>query len=164
MKELYCDLVALYTKLHNTHIQTVKMAECATLHPTLWEHYETLQGMIDRLWEDVLIKWLDAEIPSPLQCLKSSTISWETMYSDSEEIVSDIYKDYEYLKNDIKTKAINEKDLLIQNILIELRDTATKLCADMSREMCDKDDSKKETKKESKEIEMPKIKWLGIKA
>jgi hypothetical protein len=57
------------------------------------------------------------------------------MYDDVDEIVDDLYKDYEYLKNDIKQKTNKEKDLLIQNILIDFWDTATKLCADIKREI-----------------------------
>jgi DNA-binding ferritin-like protein len=135
MIELYSDIVALYNKVHMIHIRTVNMEDTETLHPLLWSHYSILQDMVDRFWEDIIQKWLEKDVPTTLECLKKTTISENMMYDDVDEIVDDLYKDYEYLKNDIKQKTNKEKDLLIQNILIDFWDTATKLCADIKREI-----------------------------
>ena len=134
MIELYSDIVALYNKVHMIHIRTVNMWCTATLHPLLWIHYSILQDMVDRFWEDIIQKGLKKDVPTTLECLKKTTISENMMYDEKQEIVDDLYKDYEYLRDDIKQKTNKEKDLLIQNILIDFWDTATKLVADLSRE------------------------------
>lgn len=156
MIELYCDFVVLYNKIHTLHINTVRMRWCATLHPTLWEHYEKLQSLVDLVWEDILQKALNKEIPTLSECIKKSTIKDDMIYDDKDEIIDDIYKDYEYISSSIGKKSSSEKNLLIQNILLWIRDNLTKLCADISREMCE-DESIEKEKKEDK----PK---MGIKA
>jgi hypothetical protein len=57
------------------------------------------------------------------------------IYDNKEEIVEDLYKDFEYLKSILEKETKNCKDLLIQNILIDFWDASTKFCADISREM-----------------------------
>lgn len=157
MIELYCNFVALYNKIHTVHIKTVNMKCSANLHPTLWEHYETLQEIVDKFWEDIIVKQLQQDLPTPLDCLKKSTISGEMIYSDDEEIVNDVCKDYIYILWDIKTKTSSEKDLLIQNILLWIRETITKLKADIDRLMKDEDDMPMKTETKS---ETPKIKAI----
>lgn len=162
MEELYTNLVSLYNKAHHLHIRTVKMKGTATLHPTLWAHYESLQDMVDLFGEDIIQKSLNKDVPSPMECLKKATIETDVILDNAEEIIDELYKDYEYLKADLKKEAINAKDLLIQNILIDMWNKTAGFCADISREMCEEEEESKEIKneieKESKVIKM------GIKA
>ena len=137
MLELYSNLVSIYNKSHALHIRTVNMKDCATLHTTIGNHYETLQEMVDRVWEDIIIKSLDKTLPSTSECLKKATINEEMELECAEDIIDELYKDYEYLSSDLKKKSNAEKNLLVQNILIEMWDLSTKLCADMKREMCE---------------------------
>lgn len=138
MLELYSNLVSIYNKSHALHIRTVNMKGCPTLHSTIGNHYETLQGMVDRVGEDIIVKSLGKTLPTTSECLKKATINEEMELENAEDIVDELYKDYEYLSSDLKKKATSEKNLLVQNILIELWDLSTKFCADMEREMeCD---------------------------
>lgn len=134
MIELYSDLVTLYNKVHFLHIKTVKMEWTCILHDVLGGHYGKLQDIVDRFWEDVLVK-SDKELPTTSECLKKSTINEEMMLESKDEITDDLYKDYEYLKNRLKEQTNKEKNLLIQNILIDMWDEFTKFCADISRIM-----------------------------
>lgn len=143
MIELFSDLIVLYNKLHNIHIKTVNMMCCATLHPLLWEHYETLQSIVDRVWEDILIKSLNKDLPKLSQSIKQATISDDIDYKDEEEIVDDLCKDYEYIISDIKKLTNKQTDLLIQNILIDVRNEFTKLYADIERQKEDEEEMKK---------------------
>jgi DNA-binding ferritin-like protein len=154
MLELYSDIAVLYNKVHTLHIKTVKMPCCATLHPTLGNHYEILEWLVDKVWEDIIQKGLNEEVCWISECIKNATIKDDMIYDDEETIIDDLSKDYDYLIWDIKNKANKEKDLLIQNILLDVRNEMTKLCADIEREKEEIDD-KKETKKESK----PKM-WI----
>lgn len=157
MFELYSDIVALYNKVHTLHIRTVKMKGTATLHPTLWEHYESLQEMVDTFGEDIIQKSLDKDVPSPMECFKKATIETDIILNNNEEIVDELYKDYEYLKADLKKEATNAKDLLVQNILIDMWNKTAGFCADISREMCDEEEfieSPKEVEKEAKVVKM----------
>ncbi len=140
MIELFQDLVTFYNKLHQLHMQTVIMNDCFLLHSTLWEHYEKLQEIVDTFWEDIIRKSLNKDIPSTMSCLKKATISTEVLLEDDEEIIDDLYKDTEYLLKDIKSKTNSSKDLLVQNIMIWIWDSLTKICADYNRLKCDKDD------------------------
>ncbi len=159
MLELYRDLVALYEKTHAAHIRTVNMPGTATLHPTLGAHYETLQDMVDTVGEDIIVKAMKKPLPSPMECLKKSTIDTEAEHADAEETASDLYKDYEYLSASFRDAATGEKNLLVQNILLNLWDASTKLCADMAREICEEEGEESEPEEPKKEP-----KGNGIKA
>lgn len=152
MLELYHDLVALYEKIHAAHIRTVNMPGTATLHPTLGAHYETLQDMVDTVGEDIIVKAMKKPLPSPMECLKKATVNTETEHADAEETAADVYKDYEYLSASFRDAATGEKNLLVQNILLNLWDTSTKLCADMAREVCEEEYGEKEEKEPAKKM------------
>ena len=98
---------------------------------------ETLQGMVDRVGEDIIIKSLGKTLPTTSECLKKATINEEMELENAEDIAEELYKDYEYLASDLKKKATSEKNLLVQNILIDMWDSSTKFCADIEREMED---------------------------
>lgn len=162
LSEIYCDIFSLYNKIHTLHIRTVKMKDCATLHSLLGIHYELIESMQDTFGEDILQKSLEIDVPSPMECLKDSTIKSDMIYDDEEEIIDDLYKDYEYLKNDLKKASISEKDLLVQNLLIDMWRTMTNLCADITREM---DDEVEPVSKENKtDMMKEKTMKMGIKA
>lgn len=163
--ELYCDIFSLYNKIHTVHIRTVKMKDTATLHPLLGTHYERIESMQDSFGEDIIQKELGEDVPSPMECIKSATIKGDMLYDNAEEIVDDLYSDYEYLKEDLRKAAQSEKNLLIQQIIIDHLKTMTDLCADITREMCDEEEEKKDIEeiiKTGSETEKPKVK-LGVK-
>lgn len=159
--ELYRDLVALYEKTHAVHIRTVKVPDCATLHPTLGEHYETLQGMVDSLGEDVIQKIMGEDVPGAMECLKKATVDTETEHADAEEIVQDMLKDYAFVVASFEKCAKEEKNLLAQNVLLELWGKSNAIYADMCREVCEEE--YETPKEEEKESEKPKPN-IGIKA
>ena len=153
--EIYSDIFALYNKLHTVHIRTVNMNCTATLHPLLGAHYEMLEDMQDTFGEDIIQKSLGKNVPTPLESLNMATISGEEIADNSEDIVEDLYKDYEYLKANLKKATESEKNLLVQNILLGLWDTATKLCADISREMEGEEEEKEETEEDTPKVGIP---------
>lgn len=156
--DLYRDLVALYEKIHSVHIRTVRMPDCATLHPTLVEHYETLQDMVDSLGEDVIQKIMGEDVPGAMECLKNATVDTETEHADAEEIVADVLKDYAFVVASFEKCSKAEKNLLAQNVLLELWGKATKIHADMCREVCEEEyeTPKNEENETSGEAEKPK--------
>ena len=153
--DTYKDLVSIYNKSHTDHIRTVNMNGAKTLHPTLGEHYEAFQDMVDTFWEDIIVKSLNKPLPSVSKCLKDSTIVEED-YDNVDDILNDLYKDYEYLAKTLEKDADIELNLLVQNKLIDMWDRLTKMCSDLSREMCEEKDEPKQIQKEDKTVKL----WL----
>ena len=78
LESLYCDVFCLHDKVHAYHIKTVKMPCSATLHPTLWGIYTSLEEIVDSFGENIIIKYLDKKLPSPMDCYN------ESVYTDCD--------------------------------------------------------------------------------
>lgn len=154
--QIYIDLVALYNKTHTYHIRTIKMKEAFNLYSYLGDMYECVSGLYDRVWEDIIQKKLNKNIPSTNEIMSKTNIGEEIETSDINEYVMDLYDDVEQLLMYVEEAVKSEKDLLIQNILLEIQDKLSGLCADLERLSEDEeDDNEMEDDSETK-IKLPK--------
>ena len=133
--KIYCDLVCLYDKAHTYHIRTVKMPCSATLHPTLWGIYNWLEEIVDNFGENIIIKYLNKELPSTMDCYNQS-IYTDCDATEDESIVTDLYSDIEEVEQKLKTLN-NEADNCLAQLIWPIREKFTGFCADLSREMED---------------------------
>ena len=88
--------------------------------------------------------------------MSKTNIGEEMKTSDINEYVMDLYDDVEQLLMYVEEAVKSEKDLLIQNILLEIQDKLSGLCADLERLSEDEeDDNEMEDDSETK-IKLPK--------
>lgn len=135
LKQIYCDLFCLHDKVHTYHIRTVKTPESATLHSTLGGIYTSLEEIVDSFWENVIIKYLWEDLPSPLECYQETSYA-SCENTDPEEILSELYEEIEEMEVVLREEN-NKADNCLAQLISPIWDKFTGFCADLSREMCD---------------------------
>lgn len=135
--QIFCDLFVLHDKVHVAHMNTVKMSWCATIHPTLGAIYESLDELVDKFWEDVIIKYSKWKLPWFKECIAKSTI-WDNVDGNPQKIVRDLYMDCEKLEATLGDEN-NKADNNLAQLIGPIREKFTVFCADLEREQVDED-------------------------
>lgn len=127
ISKLYSDIRALRNKAEKYHFDTVCFTSAENVHKGLEKVYEGAFDIMHTIAETIIVSINQELVPCEDEVAKETDIVTWKETGDLGEIVEEIEKDIRFIIDEFYEEIKKEKNLVSQNVLMELTVKMTKL-------------------------------------